>query len=60
MGTAFQIQDDILDVEGTLEELGKAPGSDEQNHKETFVSLYGLETAKQKSKELSEEAIKIL
>lgn len=60
MGTAFQIQDDILDIEGTLEELGKAPGSDEQNHKETFVSLYGLEEAKRKSKELSEEAIQLL
>ena len=60
MGTAFQIQDDILDIEGTLEELGKAPGSDEQNHKETFVSLYGLEEARKKSKELSEEAIRLL
>lgn len=60
MGTAFQIQDDILDVEGSLEELGKAPGSDEQNHKTTFVSLYGLKAAKDKSKQLSEEAIAIL
>lgn len=56
-GTAFQIQDDILDIEGSLEELGKQPGSDEANQKETFITIYGMEQAKVKSKELSEEAI---
>ncbi len=60
MGTAFQIQDDILDVEGSLAELGKAPGSDEQNQKGTFVSIYGLAQAKKKSKQLSEESIALL
>jgi geranylgeranyl diphosphate synthase type II len=48
LGLLFQITDDILDMEGTKEELGKTPGKDEQIGKLTFVSLYGLEEAKQK------------
>ena len=43
IGLAFQIRDDMLDVESTAEELGKPIGSDEGNGKTTFVSLYGLE-----------------
>lgn len=43
LGLAFQIRDDMLDVESTAEELGKPIGSDEGNGKSTFVSLYGLE-----------------
>ena len=43
IGVAFQIQDDILDIIGTQEELGKPIGSDEKNHKQTYVSLNGLE-----------------
>ncbi len=60
IGIAFQIQDDILDVIGTMEELGKPIGSDEKNNKQTYVKLNGLETSKQHVKELSEEAISIL
>ena len=46
LGMAFQITDDILDVTGTIEELGKTPGSDIRQHKSTYVSLLGLEQAK--------------
>lgn len=51
LGLAFQIKDDILDVIGDSEVLGKKVGSDEANDKSTFVSLYGLD----KSKELLEQ-----
>lgn len=60
VGIAFQIQDDILDIEGTAEELGKPIGSDIKNGKSTYVSLYGMDKAKEKVKELSDEAIEIL
>ena len=43
LGRAFQIQDDILDVTGTAEELGKPTGSDRVNEKSTFVTALGLE-----------------
>lgn len=60
VGLAFQIQDDILDVTGSAEVLGKPTGSDEKNDKTTYVSLLGLEEAKQWVEKLSEEAISIL
>ena len=60
IGIAFQIQDDILDVTSTLEVLGKPIGSDEKNHKKTYVSIYGLERSKDDVKKLSKEAISIL
>ncbi len=60
LGIAFQIQDDILDVTSTFEALGKPIGSDEKNHKQTYVSIYGLEQAKKEVKRLSEEAIALL
>ena len=60
VGIAFQIQDDILDITSTMEELGKPIGSDEKNNKSTYVSLYGMDKAKEKVKELSEEAEAIL
>ena len=60
IGIAFQIQDDILDVIGDSEELGKAVGSDEKNHKTTYVTLEGLEKAGEKVKILTEEAIDLL
>lgn len=45
LGLAFQIQDDVLDVTQSAEQLGKPQGSDERNQKTTFVSLLGLEAA---------------
>ncbi|MBQ8816270.1 MAG: polyprenyl synthetase family protein [Lachnospiraceae bacterium] len=60
LGIAFQIQDDILDVTSTFEELGKPIGSDEKNNKQTYVSIYGLARAKEEVKRLSEEAIALL
>ena len=60
IGVAFQIQDDILDVTSTFEELGKPIGSDEKNHKTTYVTLKGLEVAMQEQKELSQHAIELL
>jgi geranylgeranyl diphosphate synthase type II len=47
IGLAFQIKDDILDKEGTLETLGKEAGADSKTNKSTFVSLLGLEQAKE-------------
>ena len=52
MGMMFQITDDIMDVEGSLETIGKTPHKDANTNKLTSVSIYGLEGAKQKSKEL--------
>ena len=60
VGLAFQIQDDVLDVEGSFEKLGKPLGSDEKSQKSTFVSLYGISEAKARVKELSEEAMQLL
>lgn len=60
IGIAFQVQDDILDVTGSEDVLGKPIGSDEKNHKLTYVSLYGLEEAKKEVSRLSEEALDIL
>lgn len=60
IGIAFQIQDDILDIIGDAEELGKPIGSDEKNHKQTYVTLHGLEASKEQVKNLSEEAIELI
>ncbi len=60
VGIAFQIQDDILDITSTAEILGKPIGSDEKNGKSTYVSLYGMDNAKTKVKELSDDAKAIL
>ena len=57
IGIAFQIQDDILDVIGSEEVLGKPIGSDAKNDKLTYVSLKGLDVAKEDVKKLSGEAI---
>ncbi len=56
IGLAFQIEDDILDVTGDSRRLGKPAGSDEKNHKSTYVSLYGLKEAKKRVCQLTEEA----
>ncbi|MCR5432295.1 MAG: polyprenyl synthetase family protein [Lachnospiraceae bacterium] len=60
MGLAFQIRDDILDVTASFEETGKDAGSDEKNNKSTFVSVFGIEKAKEKVKELYSEILDML
>lgn len=60
IGLAFQIQDDILDVTSTAEELGKPIHSDEKNHKITYVTIMGITEASQQVADLSEEAVKLL
>lgn len=60
IGIAFQIQDDILDVTGSQEQLGKPIGSDEKNHKQTYVTLNGLETAMEQVRSLSREAVQMI
>lgn len=60
IGIAFQIQDDILDITGSLEVLGKQAGSDEKNNKTTYVTLNGIEQAKKDAVLLSEEALLIV
>ena len=57
IGRAFQIQDDILDVTSTEEELGKPVLSDEKNNKTTYCTLLGVEKASEKVKELTDNAI---
>jgi geranylgeranyl diphosphate synthase type II len=56
-GLAFQITDDLLDVEGTTEEIGKPAGSDEKRHKATYPALVGPEASRQWAKRLVEEAV---
>ena len=51
IGLAFQITDDILNVEGTAEELGKASGSDAKMGKMTYPALYGVERSRKKAKD---------
>lgn len=60
VGLAFQVQDDILDVTSTQEELGKPIHSDEKNEKTTYVTLLGIDDAKKVVEEKSEEAISLL
>lgn len=60
VGLAFQIQDDILDVTGTAEQLGKPVLSDEKNNKTTYVSLVGVEKAREDVKKISADAIRYL
>ncbi len=59
-GMAFQIQDDILDITSTSEELGKPVHSDEKNDKQTYVAVYGMDKALQAVKDYSESALDIL
>ena len=60
VGYAFQIQDDILDVTGTTEVLGKPAGSDDKNEKSTYVSIKGLEQAKKDVEFMSDRALQNL
>jgi len=60
LGLAFQIVDDILDVEGSLAELGKTAGSDERKQKATYPSLHGLPASKARARALIEETKDLL
>lgn len=60
VGRAFQIQDDILDIAGTEEELGKPLHSDEENGKTTYVTLHGMEPARAEVERLSQGAVALL
>lgn len=60
VGMAFQIQDDILDMVGNEELLGKPTHSDEKNRKTTYATLYGLDEAKKAVAELSKQAVETL
>jgi geranylgeranyl diphosphate synthase type II len=56
VGLAFQIVDDILDIEGATEEMGKTAGSDARKHKATYPALFGLEPSRQDAARLLSEA----
>lgn len=60
VGMAFQIQDDILDVAGSQEVLGKPAGSDEKNCKTTYVTLYGMDRARAEVAQYSQKAAQCL
>jgi farnesyl diphosphate synthase len=57
LGLAFQIADDLLDVEGSVEEVGKAVNKDEDAGKATFVSILGVERARSQANRLADQAI---
>lgn len=59
-GLAFQIADDILDIEGTTEEIGKDAGSDEARGKATYPAVMGLAAAKQEAQAMMDEAMQAL
>ena len=59
-GLAFQITDDILDIEGTTEEIGKDAGSDEARGKATYPAVMGLAAAKLEAQSMMDEALRAL
>jgi geranylgeranyl diphosphate synthase type II len=60
LGLAFQIIDDILDIIGTTESLGKKINSDRDNNKTTFISTYGIEKCKEMANMLTDQCVEIL
>ena len=60
LGLVFQIKDDILDVVGNTNILGKNVHADEENNKTNFITVYGLEKCEELCKDLTEECISIL
>ncbi|MBN2654982.1 MAG: polyprenyl synthetase family protein [Nitrospirae bacterium] len=60
LGLAFQVTDDILDVEGTTEQMGKPRGSDEKMNKMTYPKLYGLDESRRKARELIDDAVEAI
>ncbi len=60
IGLAFQIRDDLLDIEGQPEVIGKATGADQAHHKASWPGLYGLEAARQRLDGLADEALRCL
>ena len=60
LGLAFQVQDDILDEEGTIDELGKLPGVDTRLAKATYPAIHGMPTAKRILRQLHQQAIDAL
>lgn len=60
LGLVFQIKDDILDVEGNTEIMGKKVKSDENNNKTTFVTIYGINQCRKMCSELTEECMQLL
>jgi len=60
VGLAFQIADDILDIVGSREEIGKDVGSDLKKGKKTFPSFYGLEESRKRAKEVADQALAAL
>ncbi len=60
VGLAFQIADDILDVEGSTSEIGKTVGADAKLNKATYPALIGLEESKERSRELVERAVEAI
>ncbi len=60
LGLAFQVKDDILDVVGLVEKLGKNTNKDDKCNKSNFITVYGLDKCKELCKELTEDSLEIL